>query len=281
MDKLQMCHIKDEYVNYLRSFDNKVPFNKGETRPYVGVVIKCKGYDYFAPLSSPKTKHLTMREQLDLYKIDNGKLGVINLNNMIPVTKDNVLVFNINEKPDDYKNLLNKQIKYINNDKEKLLKKANKLRDFYEKNYVPSVSQRCCNFILLEDKAKEYLTKEIAKQAEQEAAATKYSSIKDTIVDIYIKEMPAIKYISEEIATLINKVNSSSEKTLTISEIKEHYNKIGTKLEKVIDKNTLKEFTNLSRIVDEFKRCKLELKKDQSEEITVKIKTKSFENELK
>lgn len=40
---------------------------------------------YFAPLSSPKPKHLKLKSKLDFLKIDNGKLGAIN--NMLPVTK--------------------------------------------------------------------------------------------------------------------------------------------------------------------------------------------------
>ena len=40
---------------------------------------------YFAPLSSPKQKHLKMKNDIDFYKLSNGKLGAINFNNMIPV----------------------------------------------------------------------------------------------------------------------------------------------------------------------------------------------------
>ena len=40
---------------------------------------------YFAPLSSPKEKHSRLKNTLDLLKIDGGKFGVINFNNMIRV----------------------------------------------------------------------------------------------------------------------------------------------------------------------------------------------------
>ena len=41
---------------------------------------------YYAPLSSPKEKHIKLKPKLGLLKINYGKYGVINFNNMIPVT---------------------------------------------------------------------------------------------------------------------------------------------------------------------------------------------------
>lgn len=51
----------------------------------MGVLFEINSCKYFAPLSSPKAKHMLMKNQIDFYKIDRGKLGAINLNNMIPV----------------------------------------------------------------------------------------------------------------------------------------------------------------------------------------------------
>ena len=53
-----------------------------ELRPFVGVLLEINKCKYFAPLSSPKPKHIKMKNQVDFYKIDSGKLGAINLNNM-------------------------------------------------------------------------------------------------------------------------------------------------------------------------------------------------------
>lgn len=85
MTRLKIYFISDEYIEYLRKFDSKVAYNKVPNRPYAGVVFIYNNYRYFAPLSSPKIKHLIMKENMvDIFKIDNGKLGIINLNNMIP-----------------------------------------------------------------------------------------------------------------------------------------------------------------------------------------------------
>ena len=49
------------------------------------MVYTFNGHNYFAPLSSPKPKHLKMSNKaIDVFKIDDGKLGVVNINNMIP-----------------------------------------------------------------------------------------------------------------------------------------------------------------------------------------------------
>ena len=60
---LKIYYLDDKYINYLRQFDEKVAYNKNQTRPYVGVVYTFNGFNYFAPLSSPKPKHLLMKEK--------------------------------------------------------------------------------------------------------------------------------------------------------------------------------------------------------------------------
>ena len=86
-EKIILVRLDTAYCDYLRKFDDKVPynFNEKELRPYVGVLFRIDKLMYFAPLSSPKPKHLKLKSKLDFLKIDNGKLGAIN--NMLPVTK--------------------------------------------------------------------------------------------------------------------------------------------------------------------------------------------------
>jgi len=79
-ENLVLVRLDTNYCDYLRKFDSKVPyyFNEKELRPFVGVLFKIYNLMYFAPLSSPKTKHLKLRSKLDFLKIDSGKLGAIN-----------------------------------------------------------------------------------------------------------------------------------------------------------------------------------------------------------
>jgi len=56
---MKILRIDDDYINRLSNFDNRVSYNKKSTRPYVGILFKIESIPYFAPLSSPKPKHLT------------------------------------------------------------------------------------------------------------------------------------------------------------------------------------------------------------------------------
>ncbi len=153
---IKIVYVTDKYTNYLRQFDNKVCFNKGESRPYIGILFKVKNHKYYAPLSSPKQKHLTMKNSEDMMKIDAGKLGVINFNNMIPVVKDSIINFNIlDEKNLKYRQLLIKQAIFFKDNEIKILNRATNLYNSYNKGTLrQEVRQRCCNYTLLEQKSK-------------------------------------------------------------------------------------------------------------------------------
>lgn len=125
---MKLYTINEEYINYLRQFSENVKYNKKESRPYVGIILKIDDYTYFAPLGSPKPKHLKMKESLDFIKIDNGKIGVINLNNMIPVSEDKVtnIIFNtLSDKK--YATLLESQLRWIERNTELISSKSFKL----------------------------------------------------------------------------------------------------------------------------------------------------------
>ena len=159
MNNFKLIRINYKYCNYLRIFDNKVPYNEGvkELRPFIGVLIKTESSEYFAPLSSPKTKHLNMKNNVDFFKIDNGKLGIINFNNMIPVLPEDYNIINLNDSNDKYNIMLKKQLNFINKNKEKILRNVEKLYNYYLDDKLNfKIKSRCCNFKLLEEKCLEY-----------------------------------------------------------------------------------------------------------------------------
>ena len=98
--RLKIVKIDSKYCDFLRKYDNKVIYNFGmkDLRPFVGVLFEINKCEYFAPLSSPKLKHKILRNTINLIKIDNGNYGVINFNNMIPVTANNYVEFDLNKK---------------------------------------------------------------------------------------------------------------------------------------------------------------------------------------
>jgi len=164
MDNLILVRLDTEYCDYLRQFDDKVPYNynEKELRPFVGVLFEVYNCMYFAPLSSPKVKHLKLKTKLDFLKIDNGKLGAINFNNMLPVTEKNIVKLDLDKEcltnsEEKYIKLLKEQIYWLNRNDEKIYGRSKKLYDKYVSGKLDSsITKRCCNFKLLEEKCIEY-----------------------------------------------------------------------------------------------------------------------------
>lgn len=160
--QLILVKLNTDYCDYLRIFDNKVPYNfkEKETRPFVGVLFAVNDFLYFAPLSSPKEKHVKLRNKIDFLKLDSGKLGAINFNNMVPVTEKNIIKIDVDSNEQKYNKLLKEQLFWLNRNKDILYIKSKKLYDkFIDNTLDRRIRERCCNFILLEEKCNEYNNK--------------------------------------------------------------------------------------------------------------------------
>lgn len=160
---MKFYHIKNQYIEFLRKFDARVPDNKNEQRPYIGIVLEIGDMKYYTPLSSPKPKHKRMKNSKDFRKINHGILGAINFNNMLPVVDSALILIEIDKLENvQYQNLLKNQYKYIKEDEEQIKKTAQKLHKLiFTSNTVLSpydleVKQRCCNLPILEEHMKEY-----------------------------------------------------------------------------------------------------------------------------
>jgi len=59
-NKFIIVKVDSKYCNYLRKYDSRVMYNKEkkELRPFIGILFKINDVEYFAPLTSPKQKHL-------------------------------------------------------------------------------------------------------------------------------------------------------------------------------------------------------------------------------
>lgn len=121
-----------------------------------GIILKIKDINYFAPLSSPKEKHKKMKSNIDFIKINNGRDGIINLNNMIPVSKENCILINIQleiKKDKKYGLILKYQSKWCKENEEYIKEKANKLYNLIINNKANiNLKNRCCDFKILEEK---------------------------------------------------------------------------------------------------------------------------------
>lgn len=163
--KFMMVRIDENYCDYLREYDSRVMFNSDDKslRPFIGVVFSVNGLDYFAPLTSPKPNFSSRNNSPIFQKIMGGTLGAIKLNAMIPVPPQFVKKIDLNhycltDAELNYQNLLKTQVRWINNNVDKIEQKANRLYATYvDKSLAPYFSQFCCNFPLLEEKCREFM----------------------------------------------------------------------------------------------------------------------------
>lgn len=137
--------------------------DKKSSRPFVGIIFSIMDFKYYAPLTSPKPKHLHMSNQIDFLKINTGIWGAINFNNMIPVNDFSIKEISMRMDEDDtqdvvmYKQLLMNQLSWCNSHRDSILKQAEKLYILIVNDKAwKSLSDRCCNFSEDEKRCKEY-----------------------------------------------------------------------------------------------------------------------------
>lgn len=159
MESLRIYRVKDKYIRFLHSRDERVQWNKGARRPYVGVVLYVGSYRYFVPMESPKPNHAKIKPGRHLMKLDNGRLGLLGFNNMIPVREDALIKVDIDAEPDPkYAELLRRQATFINRNKAAVLDHASKT--YYAvtaRNKTNDFLLRiCCDFKKLERACDQY-----------------------------------------------------------------------------------------------------------------------------
>ena len=161
MKSLKIYKIKDKYIQFLRSWDNRVLYNKNHGRPYVGIVLYVSDYQYFVPMESPKPNHANMKPGKHIFKIDGGRLGILGFNNMIPVHSAALINFNIDKEPDEkYADLLRRQAAFINRNKADVLEHAAQTYYNVVKKHNKFLLKICCDFKKLEYACKQYRTNE-------------------------------------------------------------------------------------------------------------------------
>ena len=170
-DKLKWYIVDKEYVSLLKEFDNNVANIDYSNRfkPYLRIIITINEINYYVPISSVKEKHYKMNEDIDFIKISENDriLGVLNLNNMIPIDNDSVknlkyseiekyINFKTNKEKSLYISLLNMELELINSRIEKIKANAFKLYNEKTNRTNSKISKRCCDFKVLEEKCRKY-----------------------------------------------------------------------------------------------------------------------------
>ena len=151
MESLKLYHVADKYIRFLKSRDSRVQDNKNRRRPYVGVVLLIGAYRYFVPMESPKPNHSNIKPGRHIMKIDDGKLGLLGFNNMIPVHDSALIAFDIDQEPDEkYAELLRRQVSFINRHKTDVFSHASKTYYAVVRKKNPFLLKICCDFQKLE-----------------------------------------------------------------------------------------------------------------------------------
>ena len=184
MKKLDFYYIDLKYIRDLSRKDDNVmsisPQRGKQNRPFVGVVVMTNERKYCIPLTSPKDKFKNRKSQVDFIKVYDEEsavqadgshklIGVLNINNMIPVTDgvikriDMKIRLSDSQETQNMKRLMQKQVKWCRNHVETIENRANKVYDLVTKTPEKSrnLVRRSSDFIKLEKIADEYEQKEI------------------------------------------------------------------------------------------------------------------------
>ena len=165
--------IPEEYLNYLRNTEKHIPlsdYGKDKYKPFFGALFEVGDLVYVTQISHPQPRHQTMKNNLDFKKVyhptDNRLIAVINLNYMFPIPKSlyKILQYKDIELYRTFSNSVEKS-KYIDLLKTELSVIASMnlgvaARKIYENKYSnPSsfLAQRCLDYKMLEQMAKDYL----------------------------------------------------------------------------------------------------------------------------
>ena len=153
--KVKLYEIKDEYIDYLKElFPDKILNNRSNNkkRKYIGFILEINSFYYVIPLSSAKVNkdykiidynkngheiHKLLKKRISLPVIfitenrnDNSLhvISKIQINNMLPIGNNifkYVDCFDINKIDDyKYKDLLNKELNFINSNINRIKKNA-------------------------------------------------------------------------------------------------------------------------------------------------------------
>jgi protein AbiQ len=186
MGDLFICSVDTRYIDYLRAeprlrnvYDNK-DTGAGHGRKYLGVVLYIKEFNYYIPLSSPKTgDYETVKGVVQIKKsvlpiiritsLDkNGQIelkGTLRISHMIPVPQSMIIPYVIENEADlNYKTLIEKEYEFIKANTSLIYTNARVIyyQKKYEKTYYSEPEKRpryldiVIDFKTAEEKCVEY-----------------------------------------------------------------------------------------------------------------------------
>lgn len=160
-NEIKIYDINFKYRKYLYQFDQKV--NLKHNRHFSSIVVVMDNIHYFIPLTShplrKNGKRRNPRTTIEIFNESKELIAALLINNMIPVSDNDYQLVNIsNDKDKDY---LNSEIIYLRKEsvKNELIRKVKNVRGAVIVRKDPFLISFCCNFLLLEQKMKEWNNK--------------------------------------------------------------------------------------------------------------------------
>jgi protein AbiQ len=153
---MKFYSVKEGYVAFLKTIDSRVPDSYNGKKPFIGVVFSIGHHKYLAPLSSYKSKQDRMDSSapslLKIHERGNpeNKLGIIQLNNMIPVLDSEIELFDLEAQEEKYKAMMYKQFEFIKTKEDEIRAKAEKLYHLVVNDKHTFFSAISCDFLKLE-----------------------------------------------------------------------------------------------------------------------------------
>lgn len=155
---MDFYRIDENYILFLQKYEKK---QRGVTKvPNIrysdrnkfsfGTVLTVNGMKYYVSVSSFCKK----QEANILIRVPGDKeevKGSLRFNYMVPVPDECITRLIIKDEPDqDYRNLLNKEYRFCQTNKEKIQKKAKKIYDMVVHNKKQQLTDNSCDFEILE-----------------------------------------------------------------------------------------------------------------------------------
>ncbi len=172
MNKLDLYYIDLKYIRNLSKADDNImsisPQRAKENRPFLGVITVIENHEYCIPLTSPKDKFKNKKSQIDFIKIfdeskkeSNGQfklIGILNINNMIPVDETVISKADLKIHPNDsvkikqHKTLMQKQLAWCRDHADTVINRAGKVYRLVvnEPDKNRNLTKRCSKFKELE-----------------------------------------------------------------------------------------------------------------------------------
>lgn len=160
-DELYLCEVDPEYLKFLHKLDYRVSV-KYNNRPFVGVITMINDIYYLLPLTSQTTKEREKNgkkkraARITTFVRGEHDEEIANIlhNNMIPVIEGYFSHIKIDATKDTYEA---NEIRFIRKNKDKIIKKAQKVHDERLTKHDWFLEKTCCDFNKLEECYKDFL----------------------------------------------------------------------------------------------------------------------------